>query len=225
MMVFITFMLTFAGLVTYMPSNLYKSGYQSQWYDIPTEFDAWSLNPSDYGLSGQLLKTSFLELDFTPYFNTTQKVRLEWHILFANRIDVYSIQNQFMGSDLKDELEDIRKSDLIDGWTSKENYSHIIIHDYARHFDFYFEDYNGSRNNIESAWNDGKLNVTCVAPSGYSMKEYIGAREIIVSLLTFRLPSIFTTLHPLFGFVISIIFYIPIAFIFFYVMISLIHGD
>ncbi len=87
------------------------------------------------------------------------------------------------------------------------------------------KDWNGSRNDIELAWDEGLMNCTLYASADLDdTNQYLGAREIIFALITFRLPSVYASINPLFGFIMSIFFFVPLAFISFTILMYILHG-
>lgn len=224
-MYFVMFMLVSVALITFMPPELYISGYQGKEVYFPDDdvFDIWSVVPKEEAISGQLASGTILELDIP---DTTQKAELVWNVLFSNQILVYHYKSENKYSFNREQLLPIvYKTNLLDNWEDAENGSFIVFTRYSASMDIEFEDWNGSRNDISLAWDDGLLNCTLYASADLSdTNQYIGAREIIFALVTFRLPSIYATINPLFGFIMSIFFFIPLAFISFTVILWIIHG-
>jgi hypothetical protein len=216
------------GLIAYMPDELYTSGYTGTRYTLPEEFDAWSLLPRDYYIYKPLTYQGTTIYDFTSYFNTTQKFRVEYEWLFSNHIVVKGITSQIydLGYMVYPLEPVITKSLLISNWEPTENVSYCVVQDYSRTVELYIIDANGTRNNIGDAYDAGELNCTVTIPTSYKQQEQnIGARDIVVALITFRLPSVFSSINPIMGFVLSATIMIPLSFIFFAVIMWALHGE
>jgi len=222
-MYFVMFMLISVALIAYMPPQLYISGYQGKETILPEEFDIWSLVPKYESLSGQLPTGGLLELNVP---NSTQRVELAWNVFFANQIQVYHYKSENKYSFSRSILDPIvYKSHLLNNWDDNENGSLITFTKYGASADIEFKDWNGSRNDISLAWNEGLLNCTLYSSSDIDeSNQYLGAREIIFALITFRLPSVYASINPLFGFIMSIFFFVPLAFISFTILMYILHG-
>ena len=215
------------GLIAYMPTELYTSGYTGTRYTLPDEFNAWHILPRDFSITKPLVYEGTTVYDFSDYFNTTQKFRIEYEYIFSNNIVVKGITSQifdfgFMVYPLQPV---VTKALLLSSWEPTENVSYIVVQDYSRTVELYVIDANGTRNDIEDAYDDGELNCTIAIPTSYQTSEYIGARDIVVALITFRLPSVFNNVNPIMGFVLSATLMIPLSFIFFAVIMWALHGE
>jgi len=227
MMFFVIFILTLSSLITYMPSQLYQTGYQGYKYYIPSEFEAWENLPRDYSIEKQISSGGYKVYDFSKHYNTTQVFQVTWVTIFGNKIVVYDVTSQIQQLGIIKFPFDpkIDRTLLVDSWNNENNVSYITIRTNKWIAELYFEDYNDARNNIGASFDDGTLNCTVVVPSIYPRSEHIGARELVVSILRFRLPQDFIGLNPMLGIIISCIFYVPLVFIFFNVIMIILHGD
>jgi len=215
------------GLIAYMPTELYTSGYTGTRYTLPDEFEAWTILPRDFSITKPLAYEGTTVYDFSDYFNTTQKFRVEYEYIFSENIVVKGMTSQifdfgFMVYPLQPV---VTKALLLSSWEPNENVSYIVVQDYSRIVELYIIDANGTRNDIEDAYDDGELNCTIAIPTSYQTSEYIGARDIVVALITFRLPSVFANVNPIMGFVLSATLMIPLSFIFFAVIMWALHGE
>ena len=216
------------GLIAYMPTELYTSGYTGTRYVLPDEFEAWTNIPRDFSITKPLAFGGITVYDFSDYFNTTQKFRIEYEYVLSNNIVVKGLTSQifdfgFMVYPLQPV---VTKALLLSSWDSTENVSYIVVQDYSRITELYFIDANGTRNDIEDAYDDGELNCTVAVPTSFiEPSEYIGARDIVVALITFRLPSVFADVNPIMGFVLSATLMIPLSFIFFAIIMWALHGE
>ena len=230
MVLFIMFVILSTALITYMPSEIYETGYQSPHYFIPNEFDAWDYVDHDYYIEDTLNTGTKTLYDFSSAFNETLKVRAKWKYgLFAydDTIIFETITSQFLFGYFVGALEPVvNKQMLIANWDSDVNMSMVKIRNNKNSFEAYFKDTNVTRNEIDSSWEEGSLNCTISVPKGYLnyQQETLGAREIVFSILTFRLSSVYASVSPLLGFAIASIFYVPIAFIFYYLVVHFLHG-
>jgi len=224
---FVIFLITSMGLIAYMPTELYTSGYTGTRYTLPDEFEAWTILPRDFSITKPLAYEGTTVYDFSDYFNTTQKFRVEYEYIFSENIVVKGMTSQifdfgFMVYPLQPV---VTKALLLSSWEPNENVSYIVVQDYSRIVELYIIDANGTRNDIEDAYDDGELNCTIAIPTSYQTSEYIGARDIVVALITFRLPSVFANVNPIMGFVLSATLMIPLSFIFFAVIMWALHGE
>ena len=215
------------GLIAYMPTELYTSGYTGTRYTLPDEFEAWTILPRDFSITKPLVYEGKTVYDFSDYFNTTQKFRVEYEYIFSENIIVKGMTSQifdfgFMVYPLQPV---VTKALLVSSWEPTENVSYVVVQDYSRIVELYIIDANGTRNDIEDAYDDGELNCTIAIPTSYQTSEYIGARDIVVALITFRLPSVFNNVNPIMGFVLSATLMIPLSFIFFAVIMWALHGE
>jgi len=224
---FVIFLITAMGLIEYMPIELYTSGYTGTRYTLPDEFDAWTLLPRDYSITKPLTYEGNTLYDFSNYFNTTQKFRVEWKWVFSNELVFKGITSQVydLGFFVYNLLPVVTKPLLVSNWDAQNNVSYIVLQDYKRTIEAYIFDANSTRNNIADAYDAGELNCTIAVPTPYQTSEYVGARDIIVALITFRLPSVFNTVNPIMGFVLSAMLMIPLSFIFFAIIMWALHGE
>ena len=222
-MYFVMFMLVSVALIAYMPTELYISGYQGKETLLPDDFDIWSVVPKEEAISGQVTSGSLLTLNVP---DSTQRVELAWNIFFANQIQVYHYKSENKYAYNRESLLPIvYKSTILNNWDDDVNGSLITFKRYTASADIEFEDWNGSRNDIALAWDEGLMNCTLYASADLDdANQYLGAREIIFALITFRLPSVYASINPLFGFIMSIFFFVPLAFISFTIIMYIIHG-
>jgi len=216
------------GLIAFMPTELYTSGYTGTRYTLPDEFESWTLLPRDFSITKPLAYNGITVYDFSDYYNTTQKFRIEYEYIFSEHIIAKGITSQLfnIGFMLYPLQPVVTKALLVSSWDSLNNVSYVPVQDYSRIVELYFIDANGTRNNIEDAYDDGELNCTIAVPTAYKQQtEVIGARDIIIALITFRLPSVFVNVNPIMGFVLSATLMIPLSFIFFAVVMWALHGE
>jgi len=222
--VFVLFIVSWVGILNFMPVELYQPEV-SQEYFIPDEFDAWDLLPADYMLENTLNKGGTVVYDFSNYFNTTQKYRIRWNTFITTEIRVEGVASVFFDIGINTYLlEIIDKARLQTSWDNDANVSMVRTQDFRRKIDLYFEDTNTSRNDIGEAYDNNDLNCTIVVATQDQKGEYVSARDLVVALLTYRLPNVLTGVTPLLGFLLSSFIYVPMAFIFFSILVKLLHG-
>ncbi len=217
--VLVVFIATWMGLIMYMPNELYSSGYDYPYPNIPEEFRAYDTLPSETELEKNLNKGSSTIYEFTEE-KTAIKVTYDT-IYWSDLIVLFYSKTKFIVY-IYEEIPlypPIDKVTLTNNWDSYNNIS-IVKMTYL--VDCKFEDANTSRNDIGLAFEDGNLNCTIYMKAKDS--DIIGAKEIVLSLLTFRIPSIYPSIHPLFGYLISVIIYVPIVFATFAIFIKILHG-
>lgn len=226
MIVFVIFLISWMGLISAMPSDLYESGYTSPGVIIPDEFEAWDYYPQDIWIEKQLIKGGKVKYDFETDYNLSQKYRIDWNTFISNEIQVRYARGLFLdfGVTYQTLLPFIDKTYLIAHFDYESNYTLMKYGPGPVNIICYFEDFNSTRNDIGLAYDAGELNCTISIPTSQEDKSVIGAREIILALLTFRIPSVYKEVHPLLGFLMSLMVYVPVAFMFFAIGIKILHG-
>jgi len=226
--VIVTFLIVFMGLVSSMPSELVNIGYTSTISTLPDEFDAWDLLPSDYSMENQIVSGSMVEYDFTSVLNTTFRLVVAWNSFYSPSdisilwsvkpvVEYFPVMEYF-------EPHSFDNVTLLTHWNSNDNYSFIQFSSTTKKVDGMFIDPNATRNDINLAFIEGTINCTIYIPSNYDIGERISARDIITSLLSFRLPDVFVNMPPVLSFTITAMIYIMLSFVFFSVIIQLLHG-
>lgn len=220
---FTLLLLISVALISYMPVEIYSSGYTAKPMIIPDEFDAWDIESRAVYEEKQLVKAIGSQLIF-QYLNTTQKYKVSWSYL-TNTIEVQHLRSEsYFDFGITNLIPKTYGSTLQANWDAEQNASYVQYVSEKRSVDIIWEDYNGTRNDILSAYNDGILNCTLMMSADSFTSQKIGAREIVFALLSFRLPSIFANVHPLMGFLMSLFYYVPLAFITYMIVVWLLHG-
>lgn len=218
--VFVSFLILFSFLIVYMPEELYTSGFTPQYYNLPEEFSAFDVLPKDVYMEKTLTyegstvyefnDTMAIKINYCKFLNpdciTIWYSRTKWIIYIYEEISLYPW---------------IDRNLLISNWINSNNCS-VVKMNYL--IECVFEDTNISRNNIGTAFDNGELNCTVYLASE-NENNIVGARDIIFALLSFRLPSIYSDIHPMFAILLSVLIYVPLTFIVFSVMMKIIHGD
>ncbi len=213
------FLITFSFLISYMPEDLFTSGISPQYYNIPDEFSAFDVLPKDTYEEKTLIyqdstiyefaNTTAIKINYCKFLNpdfiTIWYSQTKWLIYIYEQISLYP----WIGKEL-----------LIANWIDDSNCS-VVKMNYL--IETVFEDTNTTRNDIGLAFDSGELNCTVYLVSK-DTEDIIGARDIIFALLSFRLPSLYQDVHPLFAIILSIAIYIPLTFIVFSILMTILHG-
>lgn len=217
--------LTFVGLIVYSDTEIWNSGYSPLEMELPDEFIALNMMGIETGLNKSIAVNTDVIYDFKSELNITgHQWGIRWDYMFDG-VELWSIRN-FLGMNYFSEFYNYwDKEQLSDAWDNDNNASLIDVDLYFRDLTLVFEDTNRTRNNIEDAYDDGSMYCTMVIPDRDETGDgYYSARDIVFSLLSFRLPSVFNDIHPLFAHMVSIIFYTQLAYLFFMLLTSLLHG-
>ncbi len=213
------FLIMFSFFIIYMPSDLYESGFTPKQYNIPDEFSAFDIMPKDVYIEHTLNYQ-----DSTVYeFNDTQAIKINYcTFIEPNIISLWYARNKWIIYLYEPEYisPKITKPLLASNWIVSQNCS-IVKMDWL--CECVFEDTNTTRNDIELAFDSGEMNCTVYFISERE-ENIIGARDIVFALLSFRLPSIYQDIHPLFAIFLSVIIYIPLTFIVFEILMRILHG-
>lgn len=222
--VVVSFIMIFITLAGAVPTVFYTSGVGSD-IVLPDEFSAWSLSSNYTDIEHTLVYDSINIYDFRDASVSYHNIHLWWGSVLEPSGGIQAKRYvgglNFFPSNL---MPNVGAGELIGAWDSTENVSRIKLSDNRGYVIAEFEDLNTSRNGILAAFTDHELNCTITYYGDSSGAEQLGAKEIVFSLLGFKLPEIYTNIHPLVGAMISIIFYVPIAFLVFLTITELIHG-
>ena len=219
----IMFLVLFIGMIIYMPDDFINDDITQPDIVIPDYFSAWMTLPRDISIEHTIEKESLsVKYDFTSYVNQTLWFKVDWIATLHFREFGYYILSYPFTREMNPTNVDLNY--LLANWNPNYNASFFSVYSEKFRLECLVEDYNGTRNNISSAWDDGYLNVTLAIPSGQSYSESITAREMVFALLTFRLPSVLSSVSPLMGFMLSCCVYVPTAIVFYIVFVELVRG-
>ncbi len=227
----VMFLILSLGMIGFTPS-IFIGGSEYNPTDVvlPDEFNAWSQMPSYNSIIANLSKyppSADTEFDFYNEGGSTINILVRWNMFFDGRMRVFATipSNFSLGSNKIPMVPTLRKSDMVGAWNPTANASEIEFRSVRGMATGYFRDQNDTRNDIDQAWTDGEIEAEFVVASDWESDETLGAREIVIALLTFNLPSVFREIHPLLGFVMSATIMVPLMFIFFSVVMWGLHGE
>ena len=224
------FLVLSLGLIGFTPGRFIgEIDYDPGTVSLPSEFDAWSLLPEFTNMTQDLDKyppdarTTF---DFSLYGNSTLKVEVQFNWLWVGKIQLYQLPtaNLFFAYNIPFN-PGLFKDDLIAGWDNENNVTLIEFTNPRGRITGTFRDQNDTRNNIGTAWDDGEIELTITVPHKWGEDNDLGAREVVLALLTFNLGSIFTSISPTMGFLMSASLMIPLMFVTFSVVMWALHGE
>jgi hypothetical protein len=220
------FLILTLGLVNATPTIFFDGvDYDPNVVSLPSTFEGWTQLPDYETLNLQLLDGSFTDY----FFDLTVDVRMR--VIFnrfnESKIEVFTARAQslFWGYDSRPFEPVLTKSDVVGAFDSTTNVSIIeFVHARGRVTGI-FADTNQTRNDIETAYDDRELNCTLAISGDWEDDDDLGAREIVVALLSFNLGSVFTDINPILGFLMSASLMIPTLFVFFTVVMWALHGE
>lgn len=220
------FLILTLGLVNMAPDMFIgDSEYNPDTVTLPDSFTAWTQLPGYETITHNLT-----DGDFTDYFfNRTvdARVRVIFNRFGDEEIEVFTARSDatFWGYDSRPFDPVLRQNDLVAVWNTVTNQSIIEFNHPKGRVTGIFTDANQTRNNITTAWNDRELTCTIAITGDWEDDDDLGAREIVMALLTFNLDSVFRDINPVLGFFMSATIMIPTLFVFFSVVMWALHGE
>jgi hypothetical protein len=221
------FLILTLGLVNMAPP-IFIDGvdYRPDSVHLPDAFDAWAHLPGY-----ETINLALVNGDFTDYIFDSLEVDARIRVLFnrfnESEIEIFTARadTTFWGYDSRPFDPVIGKNDLLAVWNPDENSSIIDFAHAKGRVTGIFVDTNATRNDIDQAFDDRELNCTIAITGDWADDDDLGAREIVVALLTFNLDSVFRDINPVLGFMMSATIMIPTLFVFFSVIMWALHGE
>lgn len=196
---------------------------------LPDEFDSW-IDHGNFTTISHMLNYSYdyqsVHYDFSSINPRYRDIRLVTGVSVLSVVDDAMLRRRNGDWDLDfTNMEPRLIPDvIIDNWDDNENASIVKVFDQMGYVMVRIADWNTTRNNITASMDEDYLNVTIAYLGVNSGMDEIDARDMILALLTFRLPSLYSDMSPLFGNFMSVFVYIPILMIVFTTLIKVIHG-
>lgn len=222
------FLVLTLGIINQCPAEFIQgSEYNPRQVSIPDEFSAWTLMPDHISLSKNLTKGSYTDYNFKDAYNVSIRVRVGFNRFYDGLIKLASCKPDaiFAGSFQVPFTPTLTKNQLASYWSTEFNASFVEFTNLVGKIHGHFYDQNSTRNDIVTAWEDGEINCTLTVPVEWEEDDDLGAREIIVALLSFNLDSVFRDIDPTLGFFMSATIFVPLMYVFFAFIMWGIHGE
>jgi hypothetical protein len=219
------------GLISLTP-QVYLEGadYNPEDVFLPDSFSAWTMIPRSTNITKDLNKyppNGQTEYSFYGDGNASAKILVRFNRLFDGQIQLFQLPNDgdSFGANKIIFVPSLSKGELIAGWDGNQNVSVIEFENLRGKLTGIFADQNATRNEINTAWDDGEIELTIMIPTDWEDDDDLGAREIVIALLTFNLDSVFRDINPALGFLMSASLMVPLLFVFFTVIMWGLHGE
>jgi len=222
------FLVLTLGIINQCPDEFITgSAYNPRQVSIPDEFTAWSLMPDHISLSRNLTKGSYTEYNFKDAYNVSIRIRVAFSRFLDDHMRLFSAKPDqiFAGAYQYPFDPALYKNQLAAYWIEEQNASVVEYTNYIGKITGHFYDQNTSRNDIVTAWEDDEINCTITVPTEWEQDDDLGAREIVIALLSFNLDSVFRDIDPFLGFFMSATIFIPLMYVFFSFVMWGIHGE
>lgn len=216
------------GLINLAPNEFIEgTSFNPRQIEIPDQFDAWAVIPDHISLNHNLTKGSYTEYDFKAAYNLSIRIRVSFNRFLDGRMKLFSAKPDqiFAGASQIPFVPVLTKNELAAHWNPDTNVSTIEYTNVIGKITGFYYDANTSRNDLISAWENDEINCTITVPTEWESDDDLGAREIVLALLTFNLDSVFRDIDPTLGFFMSATIFVPILFVFFTVIMWGIHGE
>lgn len=214
------FLVIYSGMLLYMPSEI-VTGIDPVDYQIQNTWDPWTLTSNMTYIEHTISQGSIVQYAFSSV-----SAEYHVHIVWDTWWGIEAIRARKAVSLLLPNWysPDITLSKLEGGWDPTINASKIKLSNDQGTIMCYFEDLNVTRNDIAAAWNDNIMNCTVAYGRESYEHDLWTSKDLVFALLSFRLPTVFTNIDPLFAFIMSALFYVPLAYIVFGLLLAVVRG-
>lgn len=239
------FIVLYTSFIVYMPSEI-TTPISPQLRPIPSDFDL--IKTLGYYTSrvqniseNAMLFNAWSLIDFSPEItytnnsyimgNSSQRYGFFWTTATdPDSIELIAFDNVVVAGFFHvDYLPVLDKDDIVEAWDSVNNCSFFSMRSMKNVVGVFIYDTNMTRNDIDACWDEGSLQVELRIYDGVDavendVRDLRDGWSLIRAVVSFRLDQEYEMASPIFGYFLSIMFYIPLIFLSLWGINVVVHG-